>query len=203
MDTDLRQAGIERLISALDEVTADVQAHCATLSPAQLNWKLDAKEWSVGQCLDHLIVTNGTYRPVLSQIQAGTYRPALWQRLPGLPGFFGDLFYNTLNPTTARPVQSPPAFRPRSSTIPSDIVAQFGAQQDELIAAMRACANLPCEQIIIASPALALISYSLMDAFRIMTVHEQLHLGQLLRVIEHPDFPGASEVTHAPDVAAS
>lgn len=39
------------------------------------------------------------------------------------------------------------------------------------------------------SPVLGVITYSLMDASRIIVVHEQNHFAQARRVMESPGFP--------------
>jgi hypothetical protein len=184
MDTDLRRADVPRLVVALADVTDRVEQHFGGLDAEQLNRKPAPAEWSVGQCLDHLIVTNRTYRPIIERIRSGLYQPGFWQRLPVVPGLVGTMFYTMLHPDTVIKVPSPPAFRPSNSAISADIVARFSTEQAELITLMQDCAELPGETIIIPSPASDLISYSLFDAFRIMTVHEQLHLGQALRAWE-------------------
>lgn len=45
------------------------------------------------------------------------------------------------------------------------------------------------ERTIITSPALNFVTYSLMDAYRILVVHERRHFQQARRVIEESGFP--------------
>jgi len=49
--------------------------------------------------------------------------------------------------------------------------------------------GLDLERITITSPILSLITYSLMDAYRIIVVREQNHFAQARRVLEAPGFP--------------
>ena len=56
---------------------------------------------------------------------------------------------------------------------------------------MEATHGLDLNSITITSPVSRLITYSLMDAYRIIVVHEQNHLVQPRRVMESPGFPGA------------
>jgi hypothetical protein len=54
---------------------------------------------------------------------------------------------------------------------------------------MRATEDLDLEKIIISSPVTNLITYSLMDAYRIIITHEKRHLLQAIRVSEMDGFP--------------
>ena len=49
----------------------------------------------------------------------------------------------------------------------------------------RACSTQP----VVTSPVLRFVTYSLMDAYRIIVVHEQNHFVQTTRVMESPGFP--------------
>src|ERR1044071_8358835 len=59
------------------------------LSAAQLNWKPSAEQWSVGQCFDHLIVTNSTFFPDMERVAVGTFKSDLWARVSPFSGYFG------------------------------------------------------------------------------------------------------------------
>jgi hypothetical protein len=49
--------------------------------------------------------------------------------------------------------------------------------------------HLDLERIVITSPALSIVTYSLMDAYRVIVVHEKRHVLQAKRVMEEPAFP--------------
>jgi hypothetical protein len=86
--------------------------------------------------------------------------------------------------TTARP-----AFSPSRSQIAPDIVALFLEQQGRLLGLMDATRGLDLDGITITSPVSRVITYSLMDAYRIIVLHEQNHVAQAKRVTEWPGFP--------------
>jgi hypothetical protein len=54
---------------------------------------------------------------------------------------------------------------------------------------MKSTSDLDLEKIIVTSPAASFIAYSLMDAYRIIVVHEKRHLQQAKRVAEESGFP--------------
>jgi hypothetical protein len=55
---------------------------------------------------------------------------------------------------------------------------------------MEASRDLDLDAIVITSPVLRFVTYGLMDACRIIVVHEQNHLVQATRVTESQGFPG-------------
>ena len=49
--------------------------------------------------------------------------------------------------------------------------------------------RLDIKKEVITSPVSGMISYSLEDAIRIISGHEQRHLNQALDILHHPNFP--------------
>jgi len=54
---------------------------------------------------------------------------------------------------------------------------------------MKATEHLDLERIIISSPVTSVVTYSLMDAYRVIVVHEHRHFQQAKRVTEESGFP--------------
>jgi len=110
--------------------------------------------------------------------------------VPFLPRFFGGLLIKTLRADSARRVKARADFLPSSSHIAPTIIARFLEQQERLLHLMEATRGLDLDGITITSPQVQLITYSLVDAYRIIVVHEQNHVVQAMRVVESPGFPG-------------
>jgi len=178
-----------KLRSDLDAVSTDVQQEFGSFSSEQLNWKPSADRWSVAQCLDHLIIGNKAFFPILESIVNGKKRTVVMERLPVLPGIWGKLLIKSLNPKNPRKMKAPPTFQPASSELPQNIVDQFVSQQGEFGAWMDKTKDLDLERTIITSPALKLITYSVMDAYRFLVLHEQRHFQQAKRVVAEGTFP--------------
>jgi DinB superfamily len=181
---------IEGLVAELRTVAEEASKVFGGLSPAQLNWKPSAEQWSVGQCFDHLIISNRPYVPIFEEILAGRRRQRLWERMPLLPRLFGTLLINTLRPDSGRRAKARPAFYPSSSHIAPAIIATFLEQQERLLGLMEASRGLDLDGITIRSPVFRFVTYSLMDACRIIVVHEQNHFAQATRVMKSHEFPG-------------
>lgn len=184
---------ITSLVSEARAVANDVEKSFAGLSPQQLNWKPQPEQWSAGQCLDHLFTSTGSYFPTFEMILNGKKRATLWERIPILPGVFGKLLIKSLSPQSTRKLQAPKAFRPASSDIDAGIVEDFVAQIGRLIETMTASASLEVDRIIITSPAMSLVTCSLLDAYRIILIHDQRHILQAQRVMQLTDFPAQAK----------
>lgn len=154
----------------------------------KLNWRSNPGEWGVGQCLDHLIITTTTYFPAFRDIPAGTKRSTLWERGPLLPSLFGPWLIRLLSPERSARVPAPAVFRPTESLVDPQIVRTFVATQQELVRIMAGTAPRDLDRIV-TSPVARFMTYRLLDAYRIIVVHGQLHLQQARRATEQSGFP--------------
>src|SRR5919112_541113 len=143
---------IHGLVAELQEIAADALKVFGRLSPAQLNWKPSAEQWSVGQCFDHLITTNSTFFPDLERVAAGTYRSSLWGRVSPLSGFFARFILKALDPEKGRKTKAPRVFEPASSDVAADVIERFAAHQEELSTLMRATAAADLGGLKVTSP---------------------------------------------------
>ena len=184
---------IEGLVKELQAVAEDTMKVFRDLKPAQLNWKPSAERWSVGQCFDHLIVTNDCFIPDMVKLAAGTYKPSLWARVSPLSGFFGRFVINSLDPLKGRKTKAPRVFAPAQSDVEPDVIVKFIRRQSEVAMYMRATetAGVDLRRTIVTSPVSPVATYSLLDAYRIIVAHERKHFEQARRVTQEEGFPAA------------
>ncbi len=183
-----QKADLANLIATANQIANDTKSTFGHLSPAQLNWKPSPDRWSVAQCFDHLLTSNKGYFPVIDDVFAGKKR-TFWERMPVLPGLAGKLLIKSMEPSSTRKVKAPKRFQPAQSDISASIINDFAGQQSKLVEKMKASEHLDLERIVITSPVTAAITYSLMDAYRLIVVHEQRHFQQAKRVMEESSFP--------------
>lgn len=180
---------VDRLISNVRTIADDALASFGKLSAEELNWKPAADRWSVGQCFDHLITSNKGYLPIIESVRSGQRKTSFLERLPMLPGLAGKLLIKSLDPASTRKIKAPKKFEPVQSNVSATVIDDFIAQQGQVIEGMKATSHLNLEKIVITSPALSVVTYSLLDAYRIIVVHEQRHVQQAKRVVAEPAFP--------------
>ncbi len=180
---------LPELLDEADAVTRDVQATFGSLTAEQLNWKPSPDSWSVAQCLDHLIASNKEMLSVFDPVINGSKRTSFVERLPFLPGLMGRMLIKYVAPQGTQKLKAPAAAVPSSSKLDPQIVNQFVSLQQEVGRKIKAVENLNPEQVIITSPFAGIITYSLLDACRIIVAHERRHFEQARRVMAMEGFP--------------
>jgi hypothetical protein len=174
-----------RWIIQLEKLTQTFQREFGELNEAQLNWKPNPNTWSIAQNLDHLIKVNQTYFPVLEALRRDQYRTPLLGRIGLAVRFFGKMILQAVEPTRRRRMKTMALWEPSASTLPGDLLKQFGRHQEELVSQIAASQDLVRKGVIIASPASQAIVYKLETAFDIIVSHEERHLAQAREIRAH------------------
>jgi len=177
--------------AGLAAVARDAHGVFGSLSVRQLNWRPDAQRWSVAQCVEHLITANRMmFDAADAAVREGTPR-TLWQRLPVWPGLMGRMLIRSQAPTATRKYKTSPQATPASSEIPADVVGRFVAQHREAVTRLDALDETRAAETIMTSPFVRIITYSVLDGWRLVFAHDVRHVGQAQRVMREPGFPGA------------
>ena len=180
---------VDGLVKELQAVADDARQVFGGLSAAQLNWKPSEQQWSVGQCFDHLVVTNRSFFPVMERVAAGTFKSDLWARVSPFSGYFGQYILGALDPSQGKKIKAPRAFLPASSDVGADVIERFVGNLSEVSARMRATERVDLGRTVVTSPAMALVTYSLRDVYRIFVAHARSHFEQARRVTQSEGFP--------------
>lgn len=175
---------MDRWNPELDELTKNFVTEFGELTVEALNWKPNSQTWSVGQCIQHLIVVNESYYPVLKEVKNGTYKVPRLSRIGFVHRFFGKLILDSVKPEQKRKTNTFPIWQPAASNIPADIVTQFAKHHENLKLLISNSHHLIQKDTLISSPANRIIVYKLETAFDIMVAHEKRHLKQA-REINH------------------
>ncbi|HEV3469360.1 MAG TPA: DinB family protein [Pyrinomonadaceae bacterium] len=191
MVTDVSDGEVGRVVEELGAIGEGARREFGALSAEQVNWKPGPDEWSVGQCLEHLIKTNRGLFHTLESVARGERRAGGWERWSPLSGFFGRFIARALEQEGGRKFKAPAKLSPSASGVAPGIVEEFAAHQAELARLVRAAAGADLERTVVTSPVSGFVTYSLLDAYRIVVAHERRHLRQARRVTETPGFPAS------------
>ena len=175
--------------AGLDAVAADVQVSFGQLDASQLNWRPDATRWSVAQCFEHLLAANGLMLRAARGALDGTAPRTVWQRLPLLPGMFGRMLIRSQAPQTTRKFTASPLATPAASDIASDVVERFLSQNREVAGWLRALDEPRGGRVVMTSPFVGFIAYSVLDGARLLLAHDHRHIEQARRVTQAAEFP--------------
>jgi hypothetical protein len=170
--------------STLNDISRQSLSEFGSLTSEQLNWKPNPNTWSIAQNLDHLIVVNETYYPVLASLKAGTYRTPFIARIGFVVSFFGKTILKAVQPDRKKKMKTFPIWEPTKSNVIGDILNRFQNHQNELIQKIEDAKVLVGKGIVISSPANKSIVYKLETAFDIIVSHEQRHLEQAKEILQ-------------------
>ena len=181
------------LLTVVDETkknSGEASELVTGLSEEQLNWKPAADRWSIAQCLYHLTVSTekfGSYFTAAIALGRNKYpitAPPVYR-----PSWMGGWLIRQLLPEVTRKMTAPKIFRPSHSETFHHSLDHFLKQQEHFLDFVRQAEGLDYNKTRLRSPVTPLVRYSLADAFVLIAVHGQRHLGQARRVRETPAFP--------------
>jgi DinB family protein len=177
--------------TGLDNVAREAQATFGGLDGRQLNWRPDATRWSVAQCFEHLLTANRLMFQAADDALHGTAPRSIWQRLPVLPRVLGRMLVRSQAPTNTRRFTAAPVAQPAASDIAADIIARFVEQHRHAVQRVQALNEREAARTIMTSPFIKVITYSVLDGWRLVFAHDRRHLEQARRVTLSPGFPTA------------
>jgi uncharacterized damage-inducible protein DinB len=164
------------------KLTQEFKNEFEGLSLDQLNFKPNAKTWSIAQIMDHIIRVNETYYPILRNLFEGKFVLPLIGRWGWASTFFGNLIHNSVEPLRKKKARTLPLWEPSSSAVDVAILTRFQQHQEDLVQHIKMCAPLIEKGIVIHSPASKVIVYKLDKAFDIIVTHERRHFNQAMEV---------------------
>lgn len=169
-------------INQIDKTTVEFHQLFGELSSEKLNWKPNPTTWSIAQNIDHLIVINKSYFPILAELKSGKYQLPFLGRFGFVVSFLGKLILNAVEPSRKKKTKTFSIWEPSESYVSVNIIEQFSNHQKELKREILAAKDLIKKGSVISSPANKNIVYKLETAFDVIVTHEQRHLEQAKEV---------------------
>lgn len=173
---------IQAMLEKGNEAKQKVLSEFANLTLIQLNWKSSPESWSIGQCLDHLLVSNLQYFPILKKIAEGRYKMRFWERNSPFSRIFGHMIAEATQEKVKKKMKTPKVFHPSESQVDAGIIERFLKHLDTLMAYTAACSKEDLDMTRITSPVSKFITYSLRHTFQILYPHLHRHINQGLKV---------------------
>jgi DinB family protein len=186
---DYTQLALPDIRAGLEDVAQRAQTTFGALDERQLNWRPDATGWSVAQCFDHLLTADRlmvrAVQDALNQVQSRT----VWQRLPIWPRVIGRLLIRSQTPGATRKFTASPLATPTASDIHSDVMQRFIDARRDVGALIQPLDERLADRTIMTSPFIKIITYSVLDGYRLMLAHDRRHFEQARRVMLSRGFP--------------
>ena len=180
---------LEDIIERINRISHQVEESFGSLSEDQLNWKPKPKVWSIAQNLDHMMKYNKGYFPVFIQIANGHKRVKKRERLPLVPDVWGTYYVKAMKTNSRRKLKAHDTHRPSTQALSTQILDDFMGHQSALLDLIRRMEMEDHDGMVVTSPTNPLAVFSLKDTCRVIALHEERHLKQMLSAKGKSSFP--------------
>ena len=180
---------IQEMLQSAQEAGEKVKTELGSVSSAQLNWKPAEESWSIGQCLDHLIISDCLYFPAFEKITESKYEMSVWENWSPLSGLFGKVLTTQIREYSKKRLRAPKIFMPSYNTIDMGLFERFYKHLDSLRGHIAGCNTVDIDKVYITSPISKLVTLSLRKTILLLVQHEHRHINQAIKVKETKDFP--------------
>lgn len=170
-------------LNRIDKMTAEIVERFGNLSPEQLNLKPSSDTWSIAQNLDHLIVINSSYVPVIQAVREDSLSLPFLAKFGFWAKFCGKMVLKSVNPDRRKQMGTFPIWEPSPTILPDNIIQIFEEHQTALKDLITQSKDLVLAEKVIVSPANKNIVYTIGNAFEIIVTHEERHLAQATEVL--------------------
>lgn len=173
----------------IDAIRREADALSSGLSDEQFNWRPDPTRWSIGQCLQHLVVAADGLLDLQEAAIDRARRRGLLSDGPYRHGRLGSMIAASIEPPIKRRFRSARALIPTGRYSVDTVLPAFHRRQDTLQQLIARARGVDLGRTRVALPGLPLLRLSLGQSFSFMLGHERRHLWQAREVREEAAFP--------------
>ena len=182
-------ADLADCLRQLDGVDADTASLLNGITEVQFHWSPVSSQWSIEQCLVHLVIIAGKYLPILDETIENARADRLLSRGPFRYRFLDRWFVRSTEPPPGLRLRTPLSARPPDDQPLPFVIANFLSMQDELRKRIRAANGLDLARAKVTSPFIRSLRLGLGPCFEFLAAHERRHLWQAWQVRKHEQFP--------------
>ena len=159
------------------------------LTDNQINWKPSQKNWSIAECVDHLIVTNNLYLKEFERQLSEKKIKTDCSKTKVKHKWLSKYIIKSVDPSNPKKVSTFAVFMPSLSNHSKDVFDKFFDLQNKLINLLRLAEDLNLNEYVMSSPTAKIINENFCDVLDIVRLHDRRHFNQVEKLFNHPDFP--------------
>lgn len=168
----------------IDKVTTDFLREFSRLNDFELNWKPNPNIWSIAQNVDHVMMVNNSYFPLIHALKVAGYKPHFITKIRLYVERASQHGLESVDPDRFNRVKTNPKWEPSDGLSDISILNSFEQHQICLKQLVTDSYDLLDSKAIITSPINKLLVIKLSTAFDIMVSHEKRHFKQAVEVME-------------------
>ena len=181
---------LQNYYQQFQSIRIEAQNILADLTDIQFTWQPSPERWSIGQCIDHLLVTghnslSNTHTAIIEARSKGRFREG-----PFRCGVIERWFVRQMEPPASIRFKAPKAYLPSGEQNHGEMVESFYVLQDEFLQCIQASEGLDLASVKVNNPVTRWFRLSLGQEIAFNAAHERRHLRQVSALKQEPDFPG-------------
>lgn len=180
---------IKQFLTEAAAISRESGEFLSAFSDAQINWRPNPLVWSIGQCFDHLIVTDSLYMEKLQEVVNKAPRTSAPFTKPLQTSSLGKLLIFFVNPDTKLKTKTFKVFYPEENFVNRDLQKRFKEHQDQLIELMKKADGLNINWLRITSPVSKQFKFRIGECFQFLLLHQRRHFLQAKNLTTLTDFP--------------
>ena len=169
----------EKLLEANRAVIARIRDAVSGTPEAELGRRPHNEGWSIGEVLEHLIVSADSYLERLRTIIAQRGQTSLDANRMWKPSLMGGLLVHSFR--SPRKMRAPKIYKPATAPRPR-VLEEFLLRQEEAGRLIAQSADMDWHDVRFVSPVTSLIRMNLGDALTVLVAHAERHAEQIERV---------------------
>ena len=158
------------------------------LSDEQFNWRPGEDNWSMAECIDHLVMIGTIMNRSIDEALEKAEARGLRSDGPFKYGPLGNMFVRMVSGSEKarkRKLKAPTTYTPTSRHSVSRLDSAFRELQTDYIERLKRANGMDLARVKIPSPITRLIRLSLGQWFALLAGHQERHLQQAKEVREH------------------
>lgn len=159
-----------------------------SLTENQINWKPYEKKWSVGECLDHLVVTHKLYNSKIKELQP-LFKDSDEGSFEFKHTFSGRMILKYVDPNSTTKAKTFKVFKPSLREINTNIIGSFCEEVETMISFAEKLRGVDLTKIKISSPVTKLLRMNVGDVLLINLYHDKRHINQAEKIMMETNFP--------------
>lgn len=183
------EAELAEYVRQAEAQKSEVTELLTRLDAEQLNWRLEPNRWSIGEHIGHLSLTNKQYVDAIDRAVRDA-RARGWNSAgPYRYGWLGNWFVRSMEPPPRMRVRTFRTLEPTRNRSGMDILREFVATQNGLIAALKTASGVDLGRAKFRSPFLRVLRLSVGQGFGAVLAHNRRHLWHARQVESAAGFP--------------
>jgi hypothetical protein len=158
------------------------------LSESQINWKPSEEKWSIGECIEHLVVTHKLYNSKIRKLQP-LFEDSGEGSFKFKHTFSGRMILKYIDPNSTTRTKTFKIFKPSTRQINTNIIRSFCEEVETMISFTGKLHGVDLKKLKISSPLTKLLKMNVGDALLINLYHDRRHLNQAKMILNEPKFP--------------